>query len=183
MFKRNQKIEVVPESAYTDFSHRDPSDAYATRKDLAIAALAPVALGAPFVAYRLINTPDTYTAATIPVTAPIVEPVNVIAQTTPPPTTLPIELSSVATPEMIPTGFIADSSLTMIANILDPLVQIMVAFSFPIASVIMTGACFFFMFNNSEKAWDVIMKAGLGYVLFQLMPMFLEILRQVGEAV
>jgi len=63
------------------------------------------------------------------------------------------------------------------------MVQIMVAISFPIASVIMIGACFFFMFGNSERAWNMIMNAGLGYVLIQLSPLFLDILREVGEAV
>ena len=71
----------------------------------------------------------------------------------------------------------------MLANVLDPLVQIMVALSFPIASVIMIGGCFFFMIGNSEKAWQTIMNAGLGYVLIQLSPLFLQILREVGEAV
>lgn len=83
----------------------------------------------------------------------------------------------------IPTGFIADKSLEMLANVLDPFIQIMVAISFPVASVIMIGACFFFMFGNSEKAWSMIMNAGLGYVLIQISPLFLEILRQIGEAV
>lgn len=178
MFKRNQKIEVVPESAYTDFSDRVPGNAYATRKDLAIAALTPVAIGAPFIAYRLMNTPDTYTTTTIPVTAPVIEPVNILAQPTP--TTLPIDLSS---GEMIQTGFIADSSLEMLANVLDPLVQIMTAISFPIASVIMIGGSFFFMLGNSEKAWQTIFNAALGYVIIQMSPLFLEILRQVGESV
>ena len=88
-----------------------------------------------------------------------------------------------STPEMIPTGFIADTSLEMLANVLNPLVQVMVAISFPIASVIMIGGCFFFMIGNSEKAWQTIMNAGLGYVLVQLSPLFLNILREVGEAV
>jgi hypothetical protein len=58
-----------------------------------------------------------------------------------------------------------------------------VAISFPIASVIMVGACFYFMFGNSEKAWDMIGKAAMGYVIIQLSPLFLEILRKVGESV
>jgi len=176
VFKRKDKIEVVPPHEYTDFSDRDPSlSQFATRKDLAIAALAPVALGAPFIAYRLMNTPYTYTAASIPVTAPV----NVLA--TPPPTTLPIDIT--ATPEMIPTGFIADSSLEMLANVLDPLVQIMMAISFPIASVIMIGGSFFFLLGNSEKAWQTIFNSALGYIIIQMSPLFLEILRQIGESV
>ena len=84
---------------------------------------------------------------------------------------------------MIPTGYIADTSLEMLANVLDPLIQIMVAVSFPIASVIMVGACFFFMLGNSEKAWDMIGKSGMGYVIIQLSPLFLDILKNVGESV
>lgn len=176
MFKRKYKIEVVPESAYTDFSHRDPSDAYATKKTVAIAAVVPAVVSIGLLIDRLT---ETNTITPIQVTAPVVEPVNVIA--TPQPTTLPIDLSS--NPEMIPTGYVADASLEMLANVLDPLVQIMVAISFPIASVIMIGGAFFFMLGNSEKAWQTIMNAGLGYVLIQMSPLFLEILRQVGEAV
>lgn len=180
MFKRKDKIEVIPPHMYTDFSDRVPGDAYATRKDVAIAALSPVALGAPIIAYNILNKPDTYTAASIPVTAPVIEPVNVIANPTP--TNLPIDLST-ATPEMIPTGFIADSSLEMLATVLDPLVQIMMAVSFPIASVIMIGGSFFFLLGNSEKAWQIIFNSALGYIIIQMSPLFLDILKSVGESV
>jgi len=73
--------------------------------------------------------------------------------------------------------------LEMLANILDPLIDIMVAISFPIASVIMVGGCFFFMLGNSEKAWSMIMNASLGYVLISLSPLFLDILRTLGNTV
>jgi hypothetical protein len=88
-----------------------------------------------------------------------------------------------STTQAVPASYIGDKSLQIIAHALDPLVQLMVAFSFPIASVIMIGACFFFMFNNAEKAWDMIMKAGLGYVLIQISPLFLKILQEVGKSV
>lgn len=171
MFKRKDKIEVVPPHMYTDFSDRVPGDAYATRKDVAIAAITPVALGAPIIAYRLMNTPETYSAATIPVSAQITAPSPVI------------EPMNVVSPEMIPTGFIADSSLELLANVLDPVVQIMMAVSLPIASVIMLGGSFFFMLGNSERAWQIIFNSALGYIIIQMSPLFLEILRQVGEAV
>lgn len=174
------KIEVVPESEYTDFNYRIPGDAYATNKTIRAASLIPTLAAIGLSIYSL-NTPETYTTTTIPVNAPVTtlisEPVNVLT----PSTTLPVNLAS--TPEIIPTGFLADTSLEMLANVLDPLVQIMVAISFPIASVIMIGGCFFFMIGNSEKAWQTIMNAGLGYVLIQLSPLFLQILREVGEAV
>ena len=180
MFKRKHKIEVVPELEYTDFSHRVKDNAYVTNKTMIVATLVPTTAAIGLSIYAL-NTPETYSTTTIPVkataTTPISEPVNVLAQSS----TLPANLTS--TPEMIPAGFIADTSLEMLANVLDPLVQIMVAISFPIASVIMISGCFFFMIGNSEKAWQTIMNAGLGYVLIQLSPLFLQILSEVGEAV
>lgn len=173
MFKRKHKIEIVPESEYTDFSDRFAElDKYATKGTVAAASLIPVAVGAPLVFHRLTSTPELVT-----VTAPVIEPVNVLAQA---PAITPTPMYS---PEMVPVGFIADKSLETLANVLDPVIQILVAISFPIASVIMIGACFFFMFGNSEKAWSMIMNAGLGYVLIQLSPLFLDILREVGNAV
>lgn len=83
----------------------------------------------------------------------------------------------------IPTGYVADKSLEMLASILDPVIQIMVAVSFPLASVIMVGAGFFFMLGNSERAWDIIFKCGMGYIFIQISPMLLDILRTVGEAI
>jgi hypothetical protein len=180
LFKRKHKIEVVPESEYTDFSSRLKSegDKYASKKYMVGAALIPAATSVGLIAHRL---SESQSSTIIPVTAPVptpqIEPVNVITQ----PQTFPIDISS--TPEMIPTGHFADASLEMLATVLDPLVQIMVAISFPIASVIMIGGAFFFMLGNSEKAWQTIFNAGIGYVIIQMSPLFLDILRKVGEAV
>jgi hypothetical protein len=92
----------------------------------------------------------------------------------------------VGAPVVIEVGakeWMSEHTLSTLAHVLDPLVDIMVALSFPIASVIIVGSCFFFMFGKSEKAWDGIMKAGLGYVLIQVSPLILDVLKQVGGAV
>ncbi|ATP41278.1 hypothetical protein CSE16_15110 [Solibacillus sp. R5-41] len=81
------------------------------------------------------------------------------------------------------TGLILDKSLEMLATILDPVISILEAISFPIASLIMIGVCFFFLIGNPEKFWGMIMNAGLGYVLIQFSLLCLDILRVVGEAV
>lgn len=91
-----------------------------------------------------------------------------------------------AEPEAITVGathVIGEKTLEVIAHALDPLVDLMVALSFPIASVVMLGACFFFMFGQSDRAWNSIMQAGLGYVLIQIMPMLLDVLKQIGNAI
>ena len=177
MFKKQHKIEVVPESEYTDFGNRVEDKQYATNKTLIGAAIVPISVATGLAVTRLASTPTQYSSTIIPVSAPVNEPINVLAQT---PVFTPMPVSS---PELIPTGYIAEKSLETFANILDPVIQILVSISFPVASVIMVGACFFFMFGNSEKAWGMIMNAGLGYVLIQLSPLFLDILREVGKAV
>lgn len=152
---------------------KENENKYATRKDVAIATAAPIMTSVGLAAHQYFNGK-----------ASVEEPINVLAQ-------IPIvEPSTVEayTPIMVNAipqqqGYIADKSLEMLATILDPVIDILVAISFPIASVIMVGACFFFMIGNSERAWSMIMNAGLGYVLIQLSPLFLEILRTVGEAV
>lgn len=114
----------------------------------------------------------------------MVEPINtLVTQPIPEPSTLTELYTPLAVSAPQPTGIIADKFLEMLATILEPVVQILVAISFPIASVIMVGACFFFMIGNTKKAWSMIMNAGLGYVLIQFSLLFLDILKVIGEAV
>jgi hypothetical protein len=79
--------------------------------------------------------------------------------------------------------WMGEQTLSALAHVLDPLVDVMVALSFPVASVIVVGSLFYFMFGNSEKAWGLIQNAGLGYVLIQVSPLILDVLKQVGNAV
>lgn len=172
MFNRKNKIEVIE----TDVAGEK---IYATKRTV-IAALIPLAVTVPIMIHSL--TKETYSSTTIPVST------QPILATIPPPVqipSMPVSTTLQQMPPVIaePAGVIADTSLEMLANVLDPLVNLMVAISFPIASVIIIGGCFFFMFNNSEKAWDTIGKAALGYVLIRLAPMCLDILRTVGDSV
>jgi len=79
--------------------------------------------------------------------------------------------------------WMGEQTISALAHALDPLVDVLVALSFPIASVIIVGGCFFFMLGNSEKAWSTIQNAGLGYVLIQISPLILNVLKQIGNAV
>ena len=91
-----------------------------------------------------------------------------------------------ATNEAVPAGaaeWMGEKTLHALAHVLDPVVDILVALSFPVASVIIVGSLFLFMFGNSEKAWTTIQNAGLGYVLIQVSPLILNVLKSIGEAV
>ena len=180
LFRRN-KTRVVPTEEYTDYTDRFEAldkmrgeTRYATRKDVMIMGAVPIAGAAGLFAYNKATAgPSTINEVVPTVYQPVQAVPDVPVLSTPAPTV----------DGMMPTGMIADKSLEMLATVLDPVIDILVAISFPIASVIMVGACFWFMIGNSEKGWSMIMNAGLGYVLIQLSPLFLDILRTVGEAV
>ena len=180
MLFRN-KMRVVPAEEFTDYTERFEAlekmrkeEKYATRKDVMIMSAVPIAGAAGLFAYNKASAVSSTVVEAMPA---VYQPIQAVPDA-------PIITQPTPTVDgMIQTGAIADASLEMLATILDPIINIMVAVSFPIASVIMVGAGFFFMLNNSEKAWDIIFKCGLGYIFIQLSPMLLDILRTVGEAV
>lgn len=97
-----------------------------------------------------------------------------------------VSMASTGSPEVVTAGaseWMGEQTLSALAHALDPVIDILVALSFPVASVIIVGACFFFMLGNSEKAWTTIQNAGLGYVLIQVSPLILNVLKSVGNAV
>ncbi len=150
-------------SEYTDYTERFAEfekmrreEKYATRKTVALATVIPTATSIGLAVHQYAE--KTATALTsIPVYAQI----------------------PVVAPQQ--TGIIADASLTAITTILDPIINLLVAISFPIASVIVVCSFFLIMLGNQEKAFDMMMKAGLGYILIQLSPMLLNILKSVGS--
>lgn len=92
----------------------------------------------------------------------------------------------VSTVEAVPVGakeWMGEQTLSTLAHVLDPVIDILVALSFPIASVVIVGACFLFMFGNSEKAWTMIQNAALGYILIQTSPLILNVLKQIGGSI
>ncbi|MGE7020384.1 hypothetical protein [Solibacillus cecembensis] len=184
LFKRN-KMQVVTAADQTDFSERFEAlgkmreeSKFATRKDVLVMGAVPVLGAAGLIAYNKTAVAPSTVEVAAPVSYQPIEPIPDISSLSDTYTTVAFNIAAPS-----PTGVIADTSLEMLATILNPVIDILVAISFPIASVIMVGACFFFMLGNSEKAWGMIMNAGLGYVLIQLSPLFLDILRVVGEAV
>ena len=180
-FKRN-KVEVVPSMNDVEYEEERVKYKYASRKDVAIATAIPVTAAVGFGAYqvnranevstsKIINEPTNFaTSAT--------EPTHIVEAYTP----LPVN-GGEWNPEVVPVNAVADASLSALATILDPVIDILVAISFPIASLIVVSSFFLIMIGKEERAFDMMMKAGLGYVLIQLSPIFLDILKKVGDAV
>ena len=88
--------------------------------------------------------------------------------------------------EAIPVGageWMGEQTISALAHILDPILDVLVALSFPVASVIIVGSCFYFMFDKADRAWSQITRAGLGYVLIQVSPLILNVLKEIGNAI
>ncbi|MFS0560155.1 hypothetical protein AB1K91_05400 [Terribacillus sp. 179-K 1B1 HS] len=92
-----------------------------------------------------------------------------------------------ASTEVVPvsgvTTHIADATLETLAHALDPVVEILVSLAFPVASVMVLANCFYFMFGQADKAWSRIQGVGLGYCLIRMLPLFLDILKSVGDSI
>ena len=79
-------------------------------------------------------------------------------------------------------GVISDSVKAKIIHAFDPLVDLMVSLSLPIAGVMLTGGALMILIGQKEHGYKLILNSCVGYVLVQLSPMFLNLLAGVGAA-
>jgi hypothetical protein len=100
------------------------------------------------------------------------------------PLTLTASAGAVPTMAQVPNAgeWLGEKSMSALAHALDPLLDVLVALSFPICSVVIVGSCFWFMFGKSDLAWKNIQNAGLGYCIIQLSPFILDLLKNIGNA-
>ena len=166
MFFKKNKVEVVPESEWTDFG-----DQYATKKHLAIAMCVPTAASVGLVAWNSLQR-----IAESPVQEVVSTTSGIANQTTL--NTIPVNAITDKGGELA-----GEMALSTFATIMDPILDILVALSLPVASVILVGSLFMIMLGQKEKAYGLMMNAGLGYVLIQMSPLLLKILEASGKAV
>lgn len=63
----------------------------------------------------------------------------------------------------------------------DPLIELVKALSYPIGLTMMLGGGMFVMVGNSERGLGMIQKAGLGYVLIQMLPVLMDLLVEIAK--
>lgn len=168
MFFKKNKVAVVPESEWTDYG-----DQYATKKHLAIAMCVPAAASVGLVAW---NSLQRLAESPVKEVVSNVESVSGVTNATINP--IPVNAFTDKTGEIA-----GDMALSTFATIMDPIIDILVALSLPVASVILVGSLFMIMLGQKEKAYGLMMNAGLGYVLIQMSPLLLKILEASGNAV
>lgn len=80
-------------------------------------------------------------------------------------------------------GTISDAAKSKIIHAFDPLVNLMVSLSLPIAGVMITGGCLMVLIGMKEKGYGLITNSSLGYVLVQMSPLLIDLLAGVGNAI
>lgn len=77
----------------------------------------------------------------------------------------------------------AAATTDKVMHAFDPLLDLMVSISFPIAGIMLTGGALLLMIGQKERGFSLIMNSALGYVLVQMSPLFLELLASIGNAI
>ena len=75
------------------------------------------------------------------------------------------------------------AAMDTIAHSFDPLIDLMVGLSLPIAGVMITGGALLIMIGQKDYGYKLMMNCSLGYVLVNLSPLFLSLLADVGKAI
>lgn len=68
-----------------------------------------------------------------------------------------------------------------VVNAFAPLIELVQALSYPIGLTVMLGGGLFVMIGNSEKGFSMIQKAGIGYIMVQLLPLLMDLLVEIAK--
>ncbi|MCA1029206.1 hypothetical protein LCM23_24655 [Cytobacillus kochii] len=69
-----------------------------------------------------------------------------------------------------------------VVNAFDPLVELVKALSYPISLVMMLGGGLLIMIGSSDKGFSMIQKAGLGYIIVQMLPILMDLLVEIAKS-
>jgi hypothetical protein len=78
---------------------------------------------------------------------------------------------------------VPDAVKSKILHAFDPLIDLIVALSYPVAGVIIAGGCLFILCGGREQGMKMLQNAAIGYILVQLSPLMLDLLVGIGESV
>lgn len=93
-------------------------------------------------------------------------------------------LTVTAAPQAIPAG-VADKAMGEViaafAHLFDPIIDLLIAISFPVASAMIVWKIFMGFFKDQGEIWEGIGKISLVYVLVQMSPIFIKMLKGLGS--
>lgn len=91
--------------------------------------------------------------------------------------------AAVAASAPVVAAGISTATTNLILHAFDPLIQMLVAISFPVAGVMISGGCLMILVGLKEKGYSILTNAAIGYILVQLSPLLLKLLVGIGTGV
>ncbi|MFJ5625611.1 hypothetical protein ACIQD3_23715 [Peribacillus loiseleuriae] len=95
----------------------------------------------------------------------------------------PVFAATVQPEAIVVTGSIPGAVKEKIIHAFDPLVELIMGVSLPIASVMIAGGALLVMIGIKDKGYSMIMSSAIGYVLVQMTPLLIDLLAGVGSAI
>lgn len=89
----------------------------------------------------------------------------------------------ITTGPTIPVNAASGDMVDKIGSAFQPLIDLIVGLSLPIAGVMLAAGALAIMIGQKDMGYKLLINCGMGYVLVNLTPLFLEILKMVGDAI
>ncbi|MGM0804681.1 MAG: hypothetical protein ACQET8_08045 [Bacillota bacterium] len=93
---------------------------------------------------------------------------------------LAVSSSATAMPVNAVTDKVMGDVISAFAHLFDPLIDLMIAISFPVASAMIVWKIFCGFFKDQGEIWEGIGKVSIVYLLVQMSPIFIKILKSLG---
>lgn len=95
-----------------------------------------------------------------------------------------MSLIPLAVAPFIPTSVFAEASIqTKLMTAFQPLLDLIQGAAYPIALAVVLAGGIFIIIGQSDKGFDLISKASLGYILVSVLPMIFNVLADVMKGV
>jgi hypothetical protein len=93
---------------------------------------------------------------------------------------LAVSSPAAAVPVNAVTDKVMGDVIAAFAHLFDPLIDLMIAISFPVASAMIVWKIFCGFFKDQGEIWEGIGKVSIVYLLVQMSPIFIKILKSLG---
>jgi hypothetical protein len=176
MFKREKKIESL--GTISSFMNRDHHKKAESKREYNKAN--KFALGSVFVPLATV-TPGLLVSAKSAMAASPETVLDGTAQTS----LKCMDYVAAATTQSnaVPVNIVGDQLLSGLAHLFDPLIDLIVGISFPVASALIAFKLFMGFFVEQGEVWEGVGRISIVYVLIQMLPVFTGILKQMGSMV
>lgn len=85
-------------------------------------------------------------------------------------------------PQMASAGAIEGVIVQKTVHAFEPIIGLIQGLSYPVALIVMLSAGIIWMIGNQDRAMTMIQRAGFGYIIVQMAPLFMKLLVDVAKA-